>query len=102
MSTTLPRPAAAAGRGLPPWDRTAPRPAGGPGFLRRTGEAAVDLLALLGVVFAIPFVILAVGLPVALSVRLLLWAVGALCRHGSWPAPRADLALGHGRTARQV
>jgi hypothetical protein len=35
---------------------------------------ASDTLLALGAVAAIPFVILAVGLPVVLAVRLLLWA----------------------------
>lgn len=40
--------------------------------VRRAGDVAKDVLLLLAVVLAIPFVILAVGLPVALVARLLL------------------------------
>jgi hypothetical protein len=35
---------------------------------------AADVLLVLGTVAAIPFIVLAVGLPVVLAVRLLLWA----------------------------
>jgi hypothetical protein len=45
--------------------------------LQRVGAIAGDLLALGVVVFCIPFVILAVGIPVAGIVQLLLW-VGRL------------------------
>jgi hypothetical protein len=38
-----------------------------------TMSAGADLFALLGVVFAIPFVILAVGIPIALVLQLGLW-----------------------------
>jgi hypothetical protein len=41
--------------------------------LRRLRAAAGDALALIGVVLAIPFVILAIGIPIALFVQLLLW-----------------------------
>lgn len=39
---------------------------------------ATDALLLLAIVFAIPFVILAVGAPIALALRLLLWLLGLL------------------------
>lgn len=39
----------------------------------RWGALAGDFLTLLMVVLSIPFVILAVGLPIALIVQLLLW-----------------------------
>jgi hypothetical protein len=43
----------------------------------RAGALAADTLLLLGFVAALPFVIIAVGLPVVLIVQLLLW-VGRL------------------------
>jgi hypothetical protein len=43
----------------------------------RAGALAADTLLLLGVVAAISFVILAVGLPVVLVIQLVLW-VGRL------------------------
>ena len=47
-----------------------------PRGLRRTVEIAGDLLGLIGIVLCIPAVILAIGLPIALGIRLLLWIVG--------------------------
>jgi hypothetical protein len=44
----------------------------------RSLAIAGDLLLLLGVVFSIPLVILAIGLPVALLLQLLLWLGGLL------------------------
>lgn len=40
--------------------------------VRRAADVGMDALMLLGVVLAIPFVILAIGLPVALVAQLLL------------------------------
>jgi hypothetical protein len=40
---------------------------------RRAAEVGGDVLALAVVVASIPFVIVAIGLPIALVVRLLLW-----------------------------
>jgi hypothetical protein len=48
-----------------------------PGPLRRAAGAVGELLALAGIVFSIPFVILGIGIPIALCVRLLLW-IGAV------------------------
>lgn len=45
--------------------------------LRRVGALTGDLLVLAGILFCIPFVILAIGIPIALFVQLLLW-VGRL------------------------
>jgi len=53
------------------FDRT--RPPALSGSRQRAAAAAADLVAALTVVFCIPFVILAVGIPIALCVRLLLW-----------------------------
>ena len=44
-----------------------------PGPFQRAGELAGDLLTMAGIVLCIPFVILAIGTPIALCVRLLLW-----------------------------
>jgi hypothetical protein len=49
-----------------------------PGALRRAAGALVDVLAAVGVVFCVPVVILAVAIPIALCLRLLLWIVGML------------------------
>jgi len=46
--------------------------------LRRLASALVSVGAILAVVYALPLVILAIGIPVALLVRLALWVVGAL------------------------
>ena len=46
------------------------------GLLRRATTATGDLLAAVSIVVGIPFVILAVGLPIALAVRFLLWIAG--------------------------
>lgn len=48
------------------------------GCLRRAAAVVGELLALVGIVLCIPFVILAIGMPIALCVRLLLWIGGAL------------------------
>ncbi len=47
-------------------------------MLRRAATGSGDLLLLLGIVFCMPFVVLAIGLPVALCARLLLWLAGEL------------------------
>ena len=52
------------------------RPLVVPGPLRRTAAVIGDLFAALGVVLCIPLVILAIGMPIVLSVRLLLWIGG--------------------------
>jgi hypothetical protein len=41
--------------------------------VRRATDPVMDVLMLLAVILSIPFVILAVGMPVALGVQLLLW-----------------------------
>ena len=46
--------------------------------LRRAAGVGGEFLALVGIVCCIPFVILAIGLPIALAVRLLLWVGGVL------------------------
>jgi len=59
-----------------PFDQ--PRPLIVPGLLWRAAVAMGDLLGAVGIVLCIPFVILAVGIPIALCVRLLLWITGML------------------------
>jgi hypothetical protein len=49
-----------------------------PGFVSRAGLVAGDMLAGVAVVLCIPFIILAVAIPIALTLRLLLWIVGLL------------------------
>ena len=46
------------------------------GPLRRAVVAVGDLLEAVAIVLCIPFVILAIGIPIAWFVRLLLWVVG--------------------------
>jgi hypothetical protein len=45
---------------------------------RRAVMAIGELLAALAIVLCIPFVILAIGIPIALCVRFLLWSAGVL------------------------
>jgi hypothetical protein len=47
-----------------------------PGVLRRAVVAIGDLLGLAAIISCVPFVILAIGIPIALFVRLLLWVGG--------------------------
>jgi hypothetical protein len=54
------------------------RPQTGPGRLWRAVVIVGDLLAAVVTVLCIPFVILAIGIPIALCVRLLVWIGGAL------------------------
>jgi hypothetical protein len=49
-----------------------------PGLLRRAALVIGDLLATVGVVLCIPFVILAIGMPIALLGRFLLWIAAML------------------------
>ena len=39
----------------------------------RTARVGVDLLMLMAVILSLPFVILAIGIPIALAVQLLMW-----------------------------
>lgn len=57
---------------------TAPRPPIVPGRLGRATDAVGDLLGAVAIVLCIPIVILAIGTPIALCVRLLLWVGGRL------------------------
>lgn len=49
-----------------------------PGPLRRAATVIGDLFAVLVIALCIPVVILAIGTPIALCVRFLLWVVGML------------------------
>ena len=49
-----------------------------PGPFRRAADILGDVLGAVAIVLGIPFVILAVGIPIALCVRLLLWIGGLL------------------------
>jgi hypothetical protein len=49
-----------------------------PDRLWRAGVIAGDLLATVAIVLCIPIVILAIGIPIALCVRLLFWIGGVL------------------------
>jgi hypothetical protein len=51
---------------------------GAPGLLRRSVHIIGDVVAVMGVVLCIPFVILAIGTPIALCVRFLVWIAGML------------------------
>ena len=71
LPASLPRPrvAAAVHRVRPPTV---------PGLLRRGALVTADLLRAMGIVLCIPFIILAIGMPIALCVRFLLWITGML------------------------
>lgn len=49
-----------------------------PGPLRRAAVVVGDVLGVIAVILCFPFVILAIGIPIALCVRLLLWIGGRL------------------------
>ena len=49
-----------------------------PHLLRRVGVAMADVLGGIGMLLCIPLAILALGIPLALGVRLLLWTAGWL------------------------
>ena len=48
------------------------------GSLTRAVGAVGEFLVLVGIVCCIPFVILGIGIPIALAVRFLLWVGGVL------------------------
>jgi hypothetical protein len=49
-----------------------------PGLVRRVAMVIGDVLSAVALVLCIPFVILAIGIPIALCARFLLWIVGML------------------------
>ena len=49
-----------------------------PGALHRAAVVIADLLGVAGLVLCVPFVILAIGIPIALCLRFLLWIAGLL------------------------
>jgi hypothetical protein len=54
------------------------RPPVVPGPFRRAAVVVGDVLGAVAIVLCVPFVILAIGIPIALCVRLLLWVGGLL------------------------
>lgn len=50
----------------------------GPSRTRRAAQILGDLAAAIGAVLVLPFVLLAIGTPIVLFVRLVLWATGML------------------------
>lgn len=48
------------------------------GDLRTLAGPVVDAGLMLGIVFALPVVVIAVGAPIALTLRLVLWLTGTL------------------------
>jgi len=49
-----------------------------PGWLRRAAGVVGELLTLVSIVFCMPLAILAIGIPIVLCARLLLWLGGML------------------------
>lgn len=49
-----------------------------PGVLRRAAGVVGEVFLLVGAVFCFPLAVLAIGVPIALFVRLLLWLGGLL------------------------
>ena len=79
MTVTTPRPLAATLTRAPfatPVDQS--RPLIIPGLPWRAAMAIGDLLGAVSIVLCVPFVILAIGIPIAVSVRFLLWIAGML------------------------
>ena len=56
----------------------APPPATSRSKLREGFSAAGDMLALIGLAFSLPFIILAIGTPIAVALMALLWIVRSL------------------------
>ena len=54
------------------------RPTVVPGALHRAALMIGDLFGAVGLVLCVPFVILAIGIPIALGLRFLLWLVRML------------------------
>lgn len=54
------------------------RPVVVPGVVRRAAATVGDLLGVAAIGLALPFVILAIGTPLALGIRVVLWIVGML------------------------
>jgi hypothetical protein len=78
LATTSPQELPLTGTALTTTLSRAPRLDEMPGLLGRAAGFVGELLALVGIVCCIPFVILAIGSPIALAVRLLLWVGGML------------------------
>lgn len=69
---------AIAHRSAAPIAAPAPSPAAPRSRLREGFSAAGDMLALLAMAFSLPFIILAVGTPIAVALMALLWIVRSL------------------------
>ena len=54
------------------------RPLVVPSLVRRVTMVFGDVLSAVAIVLSIPFVILAIGIPIALCVRVLLWIAGRI------------------------
>lgn len=65
-------------RAAPATTHNQPRPLGAPGPLRRAAVIFGDVFGAMGIVLCIPLLILGIGIPIALCVRLLLWIGGLL------------------------
>ena len=72
------RSAAIVHRSAAPLAAPAPPPATSRSKLREGFSAAGDMLAMIALAFSLPFIILAVGTPIALAVMLVLWIIRSL------------------------
>ena len=78
MVTASPKPVLAATLPRSPFAVDEARPLVVPGLVRRAALVLGNLLAAVSIVLCIPFFILAIGAPLALFVRFLLWITGRL------------------------
>ena len=77
FATTRPRKGTLTGAALATtFDRAPPLVV--PGLVRRAAMVIGGLLAAVAVILSIPFVILGIGIPIALCLRFLLWIVGRI------------------------
>lgn len=76
FATSQPQGGALTRTGLATFDDARSLVANGP--LRRAAKIIGDVGAAVGIVLCVPVVILAIGTPIALCVRFLLWIVGML------------------------
>jgi hypothetical protein len=76
LATTALRPGTLTRTPLATIDHTLPRVV--PGFFRSVAVIIGDLLALAAIGLSLPFVIIVIGLPIVLTVRIVLWILGML------------------------
>jgi hypothetical protein len=76
LATTALRPGTLTRIPLATIDHTQPRVV--PGFFWRVAVIIGDLLALAAIALSLPFVIIVIGLPIVLTVRIVLWILGML------------------------